>query len=127
MLFLLFVSFSAYGLLTYAMFKEYLTTLPFCADSNEKGQCIPCPKNAKCVENEVQCNELYTYQNGQCIPVIIDAENENAEIPTMNYQKESQLPKQIFLIAVEAVASISFVSFLFIQFYQQRKSKLHKD
>ena len=126
MFFLLFVGFAAYGLLTYAIFKEYLTTLPFCADSNEKGQCIPCPKNAKCLENEVQCDELYTYQNGQCVPVIIE-ENEKSEVPLINYQKENQLPKQIFLISIEVVASISFVSLLFIQIYQQKRSKLHKE
>ena len=126
MIFLLFVGFSAYGLLTYAMFKEYLTTLPFCADSNEKGQCIPCPKNAKCLENEVQCDELYTYQNGQCVPVIVE-ENEKSGTPSINYQKENQLPKQIFLASIEVVASVSLVSLIFIQLYQQKRSKLHSE
>lgn len=127
MLFSLFVCISAYGLLTFAVVREYRTTLPYCIDNNEKGQCIPCPENAKCVETEVQCDERYAFQNGQCVSMIVLENDEESDSVPTNYLKESQTPKQIFLFTIEIIATIIFIFFVFIQLHQNRSQSATKD
>lgn len=116
------VCFCSYGLLTWALIKEYATTFPFCLNDDDTERCIPCPDNAKCVETEIQCDERYVYQRGQCLPVHL-ADTSKQDDLNNKYQKDDPTPKRIFLIIIESIATCSLFVFILVQLRQTANQK----
>ncbi|KAK8838732.1 hypothetical protein M9Y10_032771 [Tritrichomonas musculus] len=116
------LSFFSYGLLTFALVKEYATTFPYCLNDNDNERCIPCPDNAKCIETEIQCDERYVFQRGQCLPVHLVDTTKQEDLAN-NYQKENPTPKRIFLTTIEVFATCSLFIFVFVQIRQTTNPK----
>lgn len=113
----IFISICAYGLFTYAIIKEYITTLPFCQNGKENEKCIPCPNNAKCVQAEIQCDERYVYQGGQCLPIHLVETSQKDELNSI-FHKENSIEKRYFLLCIEFIISIAFIIFVIVQIRQ---------
>lgn len=120
--FLIGICFCSYGLLTWALVKEYATTFPFCLNDDDQERCIPCPDNAKCVETEIQCDERYFYQRGQCLPIHL-AETSKHDDLNNKYQKDNPTSKRVFLITIEAIATCSLFLFMLVNLRQINNQK----
>ena len=121
-LFMISICLCSYGLLTWALAKEYATTFPYCLNQDDKERCIPCPDNAKCIETEIQCDERYFFQRGQCLPLHL-ADTSKQEDLNIKYQKDNPTSKRTFLITVEIIATMSLFVFVFVQFRQTTNQK----
>lgn len=113
----------AYGAFVFALYQEYLTTLPFCINDEKKQQCKPCPKNAKCIENEIQCDERYYLQEGQCLPVHVDMPDKTPEPKPHPNQTSSQKQKQYFIFGLGAFATFVYISFIVVQARNDKNAK----
>jgi hypothetical protein len=103
----------AYVIFSYAMVNDYQALFhlrEFCTDDEDTDQCIPCPANARCLKDEIQCDERYQLQGGQCIPVHLD----DSQLPKVGKSDDSSA-KQLFYFAAEIWATVIFVAFLAVQ------------
>ena len=91
---------AAWSLLSWGVYTDYQSTLPYCLEDEEQGQCRPCPDHAKCIRREIQCDERYKFQDGQCIPMHIEDTEQHGGLV-----KDTAHYKRMYLITVEGVAT----------------------
>ena len=104
------VAMAAYGVFSWGIYNDYQSTLPYCLEDEEQQQCIPCPDHAKCIRREIQCDERYKFQDGQCIPMHLEDTDQHS---TMIQDTAHQ--KRLFLLSSEGIATVAFAGVLLSQ------------